>query len=190
MTLRLLFAVPLLLLTGCVGTLDIWGINVEIPGEGDDDDAAPDIDFSSYEGFEFINIDWDQQRRPGGVEDCIEDDGWDVRGDETTVDDQTRCPDCDHIWTLTYLATSGLDDCLASTGLPADTGFVRKLGFEFQDEQAFRVWRNMEDPDRPLVTVGEGALREDATYTWGGSSSYRFDDQADYDYYFSGEGAF
>jgi hypothetical protein len=187
---RLLLAMPLLILAGCVGNLDIWGINVDIPGEGDDDDAAPDIDFTSYDGFEFINIDWDQQRRPGGVEDCIEDDGWNVHGDETTVDDQSRCPACDHIWTLTYIATSGLGDCLASTGLSADTAFQRKLGFEFQDAQGFRVWRNFEDPDVPLQLIGEGALQDDASHTWSGSNGYRLGDAAAYDYYFSGEGAF
>ncbi len=190
MTLRLLLAAPLLLLSGCVGTLDIWGINVDIPGQDDDDDAAPNIDFTTYDGFEFINIDWDQQRRPGGVEDCIGDDGWDVNGDETTADDQSRCPECTHIWTLTYIRTSGLEDCLESTGLLAETGFQRKLGFEFEGEQAFHVWRNFEDPATALELVGEGALRENATYTWGGGGDFRFGSQGPFEYYFSGEGAF
>ena len=192
MIVRLLLLLPVLLLTGCVGDLDIWGINVDIPGQGDDDDAAPDIDFTAYDGFEFINVDWDQQRRPGGVEDCIEEEGWDVNGSETTVDDASRCPDCDVIWTLTYIATPGLSDCLRSTGLPADSGFRRKLGFEFDDgsDTLFTVWRNTEDQDNDLEAVGEGAIREDATFTWSGSGNYRFGAQGPYDYYVSGEGAF
>jgi hypothetical protein len=186
---RLLLAASLLLTTGCIGTMDIWGINVDIPGDGDDDDAAPDIDFGRYDGIEFINIDWDQTQAPAGAVDCIEDSGWNVNGDETTADDQSRCPDCTHIWTLTYVARAGLDECLASTGIDADSGFLRKFGFEFRGSQSFSVWRNFEDPDNAMEEVGEGALREDATYTWGGGSDFRFGGGA-YDYYFSGEGAF
>ena len=193
MILRLLLAALLFPLTGCIGELDIWGINHPIPGEvidDDDDDAAPDIDFSTYTGFEFINIDWDQQTRPGGVEDCIEVAGWDVTGDETTVDDQTRCPSCTHIWTLTYLRSVLLPNCLESTDLEPETGVQHKLGFEFETDQDFAVWRSFGDPDNPLQLVGRGALREDASHTWSGGADDRFDDQANLEYYFSGEGDF
>ncbi len=156
----------------------------------DDDDTAPVIDFSTFEGFEFINIDWDQQTRPGGVDDCIEDDGWEVYGAETTVDDQSRCPACDHIWTLTHTRSVGLVDCLDQTGLTPDTNFQRKLGFAFDGDQDFAVWRNFEDPANSMQQIGVGALREDATFTWSGGADYRFSEQPNLDYYFSGEGEF
>ena len=198
MTLRLLLVAPLALLTGCIGTLYIGAQDDDDSAADDDDASGPDLDFGTYTGFEFINIDWDQETGPVGVQDCIGEAGWDVTGTETTADDQeTRCPACDHIWTLSYSLpaptnppTIPLAECLESTGLPPLETFERKLGFEFDNDQDFVVWRNFDDPDTVMKEVGEGALDEDATHTWSGVGRHRFDEQPSLEYYFSGEGGF
>ena len=76
----LLGVVPLY---SCHGTLEIWQLGETL---GDDDDEPPQLDYSAFEGMEFINVDWDQEAWPQGVDDCQAD--WFALGSETTAVDQ------------------------------------------------------------------------------------------------------
>lgn len=187
---RLCVVLLSLLLSGCVGSLSVWGINVPIPDDDDDDDAAPpDINYDTYEGVEYINIDWSQQAENQGAEDCIEEEGWTVTGEESTGNDNNFCPDCDHIWRLTFTATPGLPGCLRDTGFGNTSGFLRQLGFVFTSDSDFDVYRTVTEPHIPMVQVGVGALDEEAGFTWGGSQGFRTD-EGNYEWYLSGEGSF
>ncbi len=177
-----------LLLSGCVGSLNVWGINVDIPDD-DDDAAPPDINYDDYEGVEFMNIDWSQQAENQGAEDCIEDEGWTVSGALSTGDDNNFCPECDYIWRLTYTATPGLAACLEGSGFQPSSGFLRQFGFAFTSASDFDVWRTIGEPHIPMTQVGIGALDDDASFTWGGGNSFRTD-EGSYEWFLSGEGSF
>jgi len=180
----LLGVVPLY---SCHGTLEIWQLGETL---GDDDDEPPQLDYSAFEGMEFINVDWDQEAWPQGVDDCQAD--WFALGSETTAVDQALCPDCAHIWTveLSYLGSS--DDCLQGTALPAPEDMDVRLGFQFLPEltSLFTVWRSMDGGE--MEEVGLGAIDEArAEFTWSGQQNYRNDGEIiGYEWFLSGEGSF
>ncbi len=176
-----------LTLSGCHGTLELWRLG---DPPGDDDDGPPPLDYSTFEGVEFVNIDWDQEAWPQGVDDCRAD--WHALGNETTTSDLGLCPSCAHIWVvqLSYVGTEV--NCLQGTGLPLPTDATLRLGFEFfeQPPSFFTVWRSVGDGE--MVEVGIGAIDTDRSeFTWSGQESYRNDGEIiGYDWFLSGEGSF
>jgi len=183
----LLLLLLVLTLVGCHGTLELWQLGAPL---GDDDDGPPPLDYSTFEGVEFVNIDWDQEAWPQGVDDCRAD--WHALGSETTASDQALCPACAYIWTvqLSYLGTD--DVCLQGTALPEPLDGSVLLGFEFLEElpSFFTVWRSSGDGE--MAEVGVGAIDTDRSeFTWSGQESYRNDGEIiGYDWFFSGEGSF
>jgi hypothetical protein len=176
-----------LLLPGCVGTLDIWTLDILVPGQGDDDEEPPALDFSTYAGVEMINIDWDQEQKALGLQDCAGE--WSADGENTTLDDDNLCEACDHVWTLTLRAEDSAYDCLQNTDITINDPYVRKVGFEFLDDVDFIVWRNFQDQDLPLQPVGEGAIKGTG-YTWSGRAEEYRNPGQNFEFFFSGEGEF
>ena len=183
----LLLLLLVLTLVGCHGTLELWQLGAPL---GDDDDGPPPLDYSTFEGVEFVNIDWDQEAWPQGVDDCRAD--WHALGNETTMSDQGLCLGCAHIWVveLSYVGTE--EDCLQGTALPMPSDASLRLGFEFLEEvpSFFTVWRSVGDGE--MVEVGIGAIDVDRSeFTWSGQESYRNDGEIiGYDWFLSGEGSF
>jgi len=175
------------LLPGCVGTLDIWTLDILIPGQGDDDDGPPALDFSVFDGVEFINIDWDQEQKAQGLQDCAGE--WSADGDNTTLDDDNLCEACTHVWTLTLRAEDSAYECLDNTNITVNDPYIRKIGFEFLDDQDFIVWRNFSDPDLPMEPVGEGAIKG-TDFTWSGLAEEYREAGQNFEFFFSGEGSF
>ena len=182
-----------LLLAGCTGMLSIWGVNVPLPdGPGDDDDSGPpQLDFSSYDGSEWIAIDWSQQMEEQGRTDCSE--LFDAFGTNTTVDDSNLCPVqvCDEVWTITLVAADDELSCLrGGTGLQVEETYVRKVGIDFDGSIDFDYYRNRGDADTALTQHGIGAM-DGVEYTWSGLDGFVEEyPQAGFDLYFKGEGSF
>jgi hypothetical protein len=185
--LPLLLALGAALLAGCSGTLEIWMLGNPI---GDDDDNGLQLDYSTFEGTEFVNIDWDQEAWPQGIEDCQAD--WHALGADSTADNQDLCPSCDLIWSTQLTSLAGADNCLQGTALPAPADLTVRMGFEFLEAlpHFFTVWRSV--GDSPMVAVGVGAIDEArAKFTWSGQESYRNDGEIiGYEWFRSGEGSF
>lgn len=191
-----LLAVALVLLGGCPGTLEIWGVNVPIPdGTGDDDDTA-DLDFSNYDGTEILNIDWSPEEEADGHFDCLAE--WRAQGPETTGDDSNLCPQCEFVWRITLVAQPGADECLQQgTGIDVPAQYTRKVGIVRSDTFNFTVHRTGFDTgsplgdseNEPLDRAGLGAFSGTA-YTWSGVDSPVENDQLGYEFFFSGEGQF
>lgn len=185
-----LAALALLLLplsSGCTGTMLIWGVNTGVDSTGDDDDDLPaKFDFSTYEGVEYVNIDWAQQFEQQGRDDCSA--PWSVSGTETTSDDQNLCPSCDHIWLLEMTPGAGVESCYANTNFSTEPR-ERRVGIELIDDVNFRMWRNSQDSDNPLDEVGDGAFLG-TEFTWSGSETQRESVGDQYEWYYSGEGEF
>lgn len=179
-----------LLLAGCTGALSIWGVNVPLPGDDDDDDSSPpDLDFGSYDGSEWISIDWSQQMEEQGRTDCSE--LFDAFGTQTTIDDGNLCPECDEVWTITLVADDDDMACLSGgTGLQVEDTYVRKVGIEFLDVIDFRYYRNRGNENEPLDQHGIGAM-DGVHYTWSGLDGFVEEyPQVGFDLYFKGEGDF
>ena len=188
--LSLLLLAVALLLSGCTGTMSIWGVNVLLPGDDDDDDSGPpQLDFSSYDGTEWIAIDWSQQMEEQGRTDCSE--MFDAFGTNTTVDDSNLCDACDEVWTITLVADDNDLPCLSGgTGLQVEETYVRKVGIEFLNDIDFDYYRNRGDADLPLEQHGIGAFLG-VEYTWSGLNGFVEEyPQAGFDLYFEGEGSF
>jgi len=190
-TLRLLVLGLLMCgLVGCPGALNIdLGMD---SGVSDDDDAGLDIDFSSLAGVEFLNIEWDQSELPAGVENCSGQ--WLVAGAETTGDDSELCPSCDYIWQVTLTAKPDAQACLVGTELEVEDDYVRKVGIAFDEasDTLFRLYRNIDSVEEPLLYVGFGAVNpEDAAFSWSGSDVYAPEGMfGAYVHHYSGEGVF
>ncbi len=184
--------VAALALSGCSGVLNIWGVNVPIPGgPGDDDDStgAPELDFSQYDGIEYINLDWTQDAEEEGHFDCQE--PFDAFGANSTLDDGNLCPQCDEIWTITLVAQDDDQSCLRQgSGFDVPGSYVRRIGIEFVNAIDFVVWRNSEDEDFALNEVGIGAFLG-VEHTWSGVDGYQSEVPArGYSWFLSGEGEF
>jgi hypothetical protein len=179
------------LLAGCTGSLSIWGVNVPLPGdEGDDDDSSPpQLDFSEYDGSEWITIDWSQQMEEQGRVDCVE--LYRVFGDNSTVDDFNLCDDCDEIWNVTLAADDNDLPCLTGgTGLDVPATYNRKVGIDFDNSMDFDYYRNLDDQDDVLEQIGIGAI-DGVEYTWSGLDGFIEEHpQVGFDVYFKGEGSF
>lgn len=189
---RLLLLLSGLLLTGCTGSLSIWGVNVPIPGgPGDDDDStgSPDLDFSQYDGIEYINLDWTQDAEEEGHYDCQEE--FDAFGANSTIDDSNLCPQCDEVWTITLVAQDSDLTCLRQgSGIDTPPSYVRRIGIEFSGAIDFEVWRNTEDEDFALAPVGVGAF-QGIEHTWSGIDGFQIEVPGrGFSYYLSGEGGF
>ena len=194
-----LLAVALVLLGGCPGTLEIWGVNVPIPdGTGDDDDTA-DLDFSNYDGTEILNIDWSPEEEADGHFDCRA--RWRAQGANTTASDLNLCPDCvdgDQVWEVNLIAQPGAEECLnQGTGIDVPGQYARKLAFGLGDGVAFLVYRtafSVQEPlgdsvNDPLAEAGVGAFLG-TEFTWSGDSTPMVNEQLRYSFFFSGEGQF
>lgn len=192
MPIRLLFAVLAVVATGCTGSLNIWGVNVPLPGQGegdDDDDGAANLDFTQYNGTELINLDWTQQAEGEGHFDCFE--PFDAFGGNSTIDDQNLCPTCDEIWALTMVAQDAEMPCLTQgSGLQVEPTYIRRVGIEFTSDIAFRYHRNRGDADNVLEPHGIGAF-QGVEFTWSGIDDYAEEyAEAGFTLFFSGEGEF
>jgi len=179
-------------LTGCAGTLLIWGENVPLPDDDDDDDdGAPNIDLSSYDGVEYLNLDWTQEAEQDGHFDCTEE--FSAFGSNTSVTDEALCPDCDAIWTVTLQVEDEDRDCLdQGTDLDVSDTYIRKLGFQFGDGVNFTVYRNTGGVDEELEAWGVGAFNGlESTWSGVGVGDYTIvNDSLGFDLFFSGEGEF
>ena len=179
-----------LLLAGCTGSMSIWGVNVPLPGDDDDDDSGPpQLDYSSYDGSEWIAIDWSQQMEEQGRTDCSE--LFDAFGTNTTLDDGNLCDDCDEVWTITLVADDDDLPCVSGgTGLQVEDTYVRKVGIKFHDDIDFDYYRNRGNENEVLTQHGIGAL-DGVDYTWSGLDGYVEEyPQSGFDLYFKGEGSF
>jgi len=191
-----IFAFPTAL-AGCPGSLDIWGVDVPIPGSGDDDDDDDaQRDYSNYDGAEYLNIVWTPEEIADGHFDC--DAEWRAQGPNTVTDDGNLCPECDEIWTVTLVAQPGAATCLQQgTGIEAPNSYQRKVGVRLGEGVAFDVFRTAfgvnrplgESPNDPLASAGVGAF-QGAEYTWSGVDFPVANNQRGYSFYFSGEGNF
>ena len=186
-----LFALALSLfsLPGCIGSMAILGLD---PTAGDDDDDSDNplvLDFSSYEGTEYLNIAWADEQHDQGYVDCIEDGPWDASGADTTQSDANLCPSCTYVWTISLDPSPEVESCLAGTGNPAEP-LSRRLGFQIQDDTNFLVFRNKGSVNNALSSIGIGAF-DGSDFTWSGAADFRSQSEdGRYEYYFSGEGGF
>jgi len=175
-----------LLLQGCPGDLDIWMSGNPVA----DDDDVSSLDYSRFEGVESLNIAWDQQARPQGVDDCQA--RWYALGTEATLDNQDLCPACGQIWSVQLTALDEDAVCLQGTALEEEDELTIRLGFEFLAElpHFFTVWRSFSD--EPMEEVGVGAINEaSAEFTWSGQEGHRNDGEViGYEWFLSGEGSF
>lgn len=192
-----LAAAMLLLGPGCHGTLEIWGVNVPIPGGGggDDDDAAV-FDWSNYDGTEILNIDWTPEEEADGHFDCLAE--WRAQGPETSGSDSNLCPECEFVWQVSLVAQPGADECLQQgTGIAAPNQYTRKVGLLRGDGVEFTVFRTSysvgsplgNSENDPLQDAGVGAF-QGTEYTWSGQDSPVSNDQLGYSFFYSGEGQF
>ena len=175
-----------LLLVGCHGSWEVSGMGA--PSVDDDDGLQ--LDRSSFEGVEFVNVDWDQEAWPQGVDDCRAD--WYALATDATVDSQELCPACGQIWSVELTAMGGDTDCLQGTALDEPDELTVLLGFEFLESlpQFFTVWRSL--GDQAMEEVGVGAVDESsAEFTWSGQEGHRNDGEIlGYEWFLSGEGTF
>ena len=175
-----------LLLQGCPGSLEIWMMGSPVT----DDDDVLSLDYSSFEGYEVVNVDWDQEAWPQGVDDCQA--RWYAAGTDATIDNQALCPACGQIWSVQLTAMDGDADCLQGTALEEQDEMTVRLGFEFLAElpHFFTVWRSFSD--EAMEEVGVGAINEaSAEFTWSGQEGHRNDGEViGYEWFLSGEGSF
>jgi len=178
-------------LVACPGALTV-DLGMEGDGVTEDDDEGLGIDLSAVAGVEFVNVQWDPTLAAEGEQDCTAE--WLVAGSETTDEDTELCPSCDYIWQVTFTAELGAESCMGGPGLPFEAEYVRKLGIEFDDvsDIHFRVWRNIDSAEEPLLHVGVGAVDpEDASFSWSGHDVYEPEgDFGAHSHHYSGEGAF
>ena len=199
MRVSMLLALSTLLLAGCNGTLTLFGID---GFSDDDDDDNPNLDFSVYDGTEWLNIDWSDEEEENGAVDCRAE--WTAEGTETTEADQDLCPVCDHIWTITLEFEQAPPDtpdrdCLAQgTGVTPPDSYTRRFGLRFLSGNSFVHYRNEfraanplgESPGDDLVRVGPGEFIGNE-FTWSGFNDDRISSpDGRYEFYFSGSGAF
>ena len=178
-----------LLLTGCAGQLDIWGVNVPIPGQGDDDDddGPPDVDLSNFQGTEYMNIRWDPAQADEGLVDCQEE--FETSG--VQLGDAGDCADCDIVWSVTLVLEDESRACTSQgTGLEIEDSFSLLGGMSFSAGGEFTMGREADDSDGQLVEVGQGAFNG-LYFTWSGVGGWEDEfSQAGFSRYFSGEGYF
>jgi hypothetical protein len=182
---------------GCPGSLELWGVNVPLPGGGgfdDDDDTAP-ADFSNYDGLEYLNIEWTDDAIAAGHYNCRA--VWEAQGPNTLDSDGNLCPECDQIWQMS-LSAEDVEDCLGQgTGITAPTNYTRKVGFRTEGGTAFTVYRTRfsaqsplgQSQNEPLDEAGIGAF-QGAEFTWSGIDSPVVIAELGYSFYYSGEGTF
>ena len=177
----------LLSLSGCVGELWIWGVNHPLSDDDDDDDDVPDIDFSSYDGEEFLNIRWDPEQAAAGYFHCQE--AYVVTGIE--VQDEVECPACDVAWLVTLDLVDLEELCLGQgTALDVPASYDRYLGMEFHREGEFSLYRSTADSGNELHQVGVGAF-DGTGFTWSGVGDWELDFPSNgFTLYYSGEGSF
>lgn len=197
-----------LLLGGCAGSLDIWGISICVDGTAppcdggtdDDDDVGPGLDLSVFDGVEWLNIEWSPEAIGDGHTDCKE--AWEAEGVDDTENSVDLCDNlCDYIWlvTLTHVPELGDPGCLdQGTGIPAPQEYQRRIGLRERGGGEFTMYRNegrqaaplAESEDENMARVGVGAFRG-ADWTFAGEDSDIIPvPDNEFSYFFSGEGAF
>ena len=177
----------LLGLGGCVGTLEIWGVNRPLSSDDDDDDDVPDIDFSDYNGDEFLNVRWDKEQAQAGYFDCQE--AFAVTGTEEDVG--SECPFCDVVWAVTLDLIDLSAPCLSQgTDLDVAPSYNRIIGMEFHREGPFSFYRSTADSGSELGQVGVGAFNG-TDFTWSGVGDWEEPFSASgFTLFYSGEGSF
>jgi hypothetical protein len=183
----MIFLSLMLCLGGCVGTLDIWGVNLPIPGDDDDDGAPPDIDFSEYDGAEYLNIRWDPGQAEAGFTDCQE--PFDVSGE--LLEETKGCPSCDVVWAVSIELRDAAEPCLSQgTDLDLAPEYDRYLGMDFHRNNEFTLYRSTADSDEELLQLGEGAFNG-LEFTWSGIGSWeQHFPGTGFTLFYSGEGDF
>jgi len=183
----MIFLSLMLCMGGCVGTLDIWGVNRPIPSDDDDDGPPPNIDFAEYEGAEYLNIRWDPERLEAGLNHCEE--PFDVSGE--LLDDPKGCPTCDVVWAVSIEIRDTSEPCLSQgTDLDLDPEYDRYLGMDFHQNDQFTLYRSTADSGEELLDLGEGAF-DGLEFTWSGIGDWEFYfPGAGFTLFYSGEGDF
>ena len=192
----LFVALASLLAAGCPGTLEIWGVNVPLPGGDDDDDDDTTRDYTNYDGSEYLNVVWTPEEIPDGHFNCEAE--WRAQGPNTTTDDANLCADCDEVWSVTLVAQPGASDCLQQgTGIDAPASYERKSGIRLESGVAFDVFRTAFTVNRPLGESANSALQQagvgafqGADYTWSGIDAPVENAERGYSFFYSGEGSF
>jgi len=177
-----------LVLAGCTGTLDVWGLNVPLPVDDDDDDEpTPGIDFSEYWGIEYLNIRWDPEQAEVGLVDCQEE--FEVSGEQ--VRDHDGCASCDVIWAVALEMKNEDEPCLSQgTDLDLAPEFDRFLGMDFHPEGQFTLYRSTADSGDDLLALGRGAF-DGLAFTWSGLGDWEYHFAAEgFTLFYSGEGDF
>ena len=177
-----------LALSGCAGTLDLWGVNVQLPGDDDDDDdGPPDIDLSDFDGTEYLNIRWDPEQADAGRVDCQE--VFDVSGE--LLSDTDDCPSCDLVWAVDLSIADDSRPCLdQGTDLDPPDEFARLVGMAFRGNDEFDVYRTTDDSGGQLEALGEGAF-DGLSFTWSGVGAWEYHfANVGFTLFYSGEGDF
>lgn len=187
-TSHLLIVLLSLALSGCSGTLGIWGVNIPLPGQDDDDDDGlpPDVDLSNFQGVEYMNIRWSPEQADEGLVDCEE--TFDTIG--TLLDETEGCDSCDVVWEVTMYVDDETRACTSQgTGLTFESSFDRRVGMNFIADGEFLMYRGTADDDQ-LEQVGEGAFNG-LNFTWSGVGSWEkeYSDEG-FTLFLSGEGYF
>jgi len=175
------------LLTGCVGSLDIWGVNVPTDDDDDDDPGPPDIDLDRFGGVENLNVRWDPAQADEGRTDCKE--PFDVEGE--LVEEDVTCEECDLIWKVLLEIEDPASPCLSGgTDIDVEPEMVRFIGMKFRSEGQLDIYRTSANSPDELQLVGVGAL-SDYDFSWSGMGVSEFENSdVGFAYYFSGEGSF
>lgn len=183
----MIFLSLMLSASGCVGTMDIWGVNLPIPSDDDDDGTPPDIDFSEYEGAEYLNIRWDPEQAEAGLSDCEE--PFDVSGE--LLEDHEGCPSCDVVWAVSIEIRNASEPCLSQgTDLDLDPEYDRYLGMDFHQNDEFTLYRSTANSGDELVDLGVGAFAG-LEFTWSGvGGAEQHFPGAGFTLFYSGEGDF
>ncbi len=197
-----------LMLSGCAGTLDIWGISICVDGTAppcdgtvdDDDDAiGPGLDLTVFDGVEWLNIGWTAEAIADGHFDCKE--AWEAEGTEDSEVSSELCDVCDYIWlvTLTHAPQLGDEGCLLQgTDITIEQSYQRRVGLRDTGGGEFVMYRNEFRPRAPLGEsadddmrkIGVGAFRG-ADWTFAGEDTDITAVPGErYSFFFSGEGEF
>jgi hypothetical protein len=182
----MIFLSLMLCMGGCPGTLYIWGVTPAIPSDDDDDGPPPNIDFSEYEGAEYLNIRWDAEQAEAGLSDCWE--PFDVSGE--LLDDPKGCPSCDVVWAVSIEIRDTSEPCLQGTNLDLVPEYDRYLGMDFHRNEEFTLYRSTADSGEELLELGVGAFNG-LEFTWSGIDGWEEHfPLAGFTLFYSGEGDF
>ena len=180
----------LLSLGGCVGTVSIGGgpgDDDDTTVDDDDDDDVPDLDFSVYEGDEYLNIRWDPEQAPTGHVDCQE--RFAATGE--MAEPGWECESCDVVWAVTLESFDPEQACLGQgTSLEVPSTYQIYVGMDFREDGEFFLYRSALSSDDELTRRGVGAFNN-IDFSWSGVGGWEEKVPANaFTLFYSGEGGF